>query len=183
MKRKFFYVSVSCLLMASCGRFVYSQNKPEPVEVPFRFERSSVLVQVKVNGKGPYNMLLDTGAEQSAIDVNTAKELELKLTPIGGGKAVATGKKENTLLLTKLPQIEIGNLTAAELLTVATDFSRISQRIGVSIHGVIGYNFLKNRVVQFDYPKSTVRFYSASPFVQTAEYRKSNGAALPLLCR
>ena len=164
MKTKFLYVFVACLFVSLCGRAAYSQGKPDVVEVPFTFERSSVIVAVKVNGNGSYNMLLDTGAEQSAVDLNTAKELGLKLTPIGAGKVVATGKKENTLFLTKLPQIEIGSLTAKDLLAVATDFSRISQRIGIPVNGVIGYNFLKKRVVQFDYLKRVVRFYSVSPF-------------------
>src|SRR5262245_5416795 len=151
-------------ILLSTLLFAYPQNRPQLVEVPFTFERGSVIVQVKVNDKGPYNMLLDTGAEQCAVDLPTAKELGLKLTPVGGGKIVGTGKKENTLFLTKLPQIEISTLTAKDLLAVATDFSKISQRVGIPVNGVIGYNFLKNRIVQLDYSKRLVRFYSVSPF-------------------
>jgi predicted aspartyl protease len=162
MNRKFVYVFVACLLARLCGSFAYSQNNSEVIEVPFTFERSSVIIPVQVNGKGPYNMLLDTGAEQSAVDLNTAKELGLKLNPIGGGKVVATGIKQNTLYLTKLSQIDVGGLKAKDILAVATDFSRISQRVGIPVHGVVGYNFLKHRVVQFDYPKHMVRFYSTS---------------------
>jgi predicted aspartyl protease len=157
VKRTFFLVLVACLFASLSSRLAYSQQKP--VEVPFTFERSSVIVQVKVNGKGPYGMLLDTGAEQSAVDLNTARELELKLTPIGGGKVVATGKKENTLFLTKLPQVEMYNLTAKDLLAVAIDFSKISQRIGSPVNGVLGYNFLKNRIVQFDYQKRVMQTF------------------------
>jgi len=179
MKRKSYYVFVACLLANLCGVLAYSQNKPEVVEVPFTFERSSVIVQVKVNGKGSYNMLLDTGAEQSAIDLNTAKELGLKLNPISGGKVVATGKKENTLFLTKLPQIEVGNLISKDILAVSTDFSRISRRIGIPVHGVVGYNFLKNRVVQFDYPKRMVRFYSTSPVPKSKQPNSASRMVLP----
>src|SRR5262249_13430446 len=141
------------------------------VEVPFTFEHSSVIVQVKVTGKASYNMLLDTGAEQSGIDLNTARELGLKLAPLGEGKAVATGKKENTntVFVTKLPQIEIASLKAKDLLAAAVDFSRISQRIGIPVHGVLGYNFLQGRIVQFDYGKRVVRFYSGSPFPKSKQ--------------
>jgi predicted aspartyl protease len=160
---------VACLLFSLCVPPAYSQRKPDVIEVPFTFERSSVIVPVKVNGKGPYNMLLDTGAEQSAVDLNTAKELALKLAPLGEGKTVGTGNKENSLFLTKLPQIELGTLTGKDLLAVATDFSKISQRIGIAVNGVLGYNFLKNRVVQFDYAKRVVRFYSVSPFAKSEQ--------------
>jgi len=179
MKRKFLYLFVACVCVSLCDRFACAQSKPEAVEVLFTFERSSVIIHVKVNGKGPYNMLLDTGAEQSAIDLNSARELGLKLEPLGGGKIVATGKKENTLFLTKLPQVEIATLTATDLLAVATDFSKISQRIGMPVNGVIGYNFLRNRVVQFDYPKRTARFYSVSPFSKSSQSNTANHMSLP----
>jgi predicted aspartyl protease len=147
--------------------------------VSFAFERSSVIIQVKVNGTGSYNMLLDTGAEQSAVDLNTAEELGLKLNPIGAGKVVGTGKKQNTLFLTKLSRMDVGNLKAYDLLAVATDFSKISQRIGIPIHGVVGYNFLKNRIVQFDYSKHVVRFYSSSPISKSQLPHSASRMVLP----
>ena len=179
MKRKLLDLFIACLFVVVSTHLADAQNKPEVVEVPFTFERSSVIVQVKVNGKGPYNMLLDTGAEQCGIDLNTASELSLKLTPVGSGKVVATGKKENSLFLTKLPQIQLGSLTAKDLLAVATDFSKISQRIGIPVHGVVGYNFLKSRIVQFDYPKHVARFYSVSPFAASRQANMPNRIVLP----
>ena len=177
MKRRFFFAA--CLFASLSSFFAYPQNKPEVVEVPFTFEHSSVIVQVKVNGKGPYNMLLDTGAEQSAVDLNTAKELGLKLTPIGGGKVVAAGKKENSLFLTSLPQIEVGSLEAKDLLAAATDFSKITQRVGIPVNGIVGYNFLKNRIVQFDYPKRVARFYTVSPFPKSVQPNTTGRMVLP----
>ena len=179
MNRRFLNVFVASLLASLCGSLAYSQNNPEVVEVPFAFERSSVIVEVKVNGKGSYNMLLDTGAEQSAIDLNMAKELGLKLNPIGGGKVVATGKKQNTLFLTKLSQIDVGKVQSKDILAVAIDFSRISQRIGIRVDGVVGYNFLKNRVVQFDYQKRVVRFYSTLSMPNSPVANTSNRMVLP----
>jgi predicted aspartyl protease len=179
VKRKFLSLLIVCLFMIVFTQLARPQTKPDAVEVPFKFERSSVVVQVKVNDKGPYNMLLDTGAEQCAVDLKTAKELELKLTPIGDGKVVATGKKENSIFLTKLPQIEIGSITGKDLLAAAVDFSKISQRIGTPVHGALGYNFLKNRIVQFDYPKRVVRFYSVSPLRTSKQPNTTSRMTIP----
>jgi len=178
VKRESLRLLVACLFVIVFTQLAHPQTKPE-VEVPFTFERSSVIVQVKVNGKGPYNMLLDTGAELCAVDLNIAKELDLKLTPISSGKIVATGKKENTLFLTKLPAIEITNLSAQDLEAVATDFSKITQRVGIPVAGVIGYNFLKNRIVQFDYGKRVVRFYSDSPLRTSKHANTTSRMTLP----
>lgn len=178
MRKQFCKVFASCLFAIFSSHLAYPQKNAEVIEVPFTFERSSVVVQVKVNGKGPYNMLLDTGAEQSAIDLNTAKELGLRLTPLSQGKVVATGNKENRVFLTTLPQVDLMVLTARNLLASATDFSKISQRIGIPIHGALGYNFLKNRIVQFDYPKRVARFYSVSP-VSKSQLSTTGPLSLP----
>jgi len=37
-----------------------SQNRSAPVEVPFEFVHNQIVVEVKIGGKGPYSMLLDT---------------------------------------------------------------------------------------------------------------------------
>ena len=177
MNKKLCCLFVICFVSLG-ARFSYSQNKSEVVEVPFTFERSSVIVQAKVNGKGPFNLLLDTGAEQSAIDLSTAREVGLKLTSLGGGKVVATGKEENEVFLTRLSELEVGGLEARNVVAAALDFSKISRRIGIPIHGVAGYNFLKNRIVQFDYAKRVARFYSTSPIPRSAQPNNSTRMVL-----
>jgi len=56
VKKKFLDLFVACLFVIVSTHLADAQNKPDVVEVPFTFERSSVIVQVKLNGKGPYNM-------------------------------------------------------------------------------------------------------------------------------
>src|ERR1700682_5704428 len=56
-------------------------NKPEPkkYEVPYRLTATQhVLVRAKINGKGPFNFILDTGAP--ALFVSTAIGKKLGLT-------------------------------------------------------------------------------------------------------
>jgi len=36
--------------------------------------------------------------------------------------------------------------------------------LGKPLHGALGYGVLQNRIVQFDYPKRIIRFYSTSPY-------------------
>ena len=72
----FLLITVSCL-----GQV---RGQQQPVEVPFEFFHNEIIVQVKVDGKGPFNMMLDTGTDPSAVDLTTAKELGLKLSSAGG---------------------------------------------------------------------------------------------------
>ena len=139
------------------------QASAQVVEVPFDFVRNEIIVQVKVNGKGPFNMMLDTGTDPSVIDLATAKELGLKLSSAGGH--VSGGGTDKTLAYeTKLPLVEAGGLNVKNVSAVALDLSKMSERLGKPLAGVLGHSLLNGRIVQIDYPNRVVRFYSRSPF-------------------
>lgn len=121
------------------------------------------MVQVKVDGKGPFNMLLDTGVDPSVIDLGTAREIGLKLASTGQ-QGSGGGTDTNLAYETKLPVLELGNLKASNIDALAVDMSKMSRALGKPLHGVLGYSLLKDRVVQIDYPKRVARFYSTSPF-------------------
>jgi predicted aspartyl protease len=149
-----------CLLLTA-------QAGGQVVEVPFDFVRNEIIVQVKVDGKGPFNMMLDTGTDPSVIDLATAKELGLKLSSAGG--PVSGGGTDKTLAYeTKLPLVETGGLTVKNVSAVALDLSKMSERLGKPLAGVLGHSLLNGRIVQIDYPNHVVRFYSKSPFSNTS---------------
>jgi predicted aspartyl protease len=147
----------------SCVALSQSSNNKPIAEVPFAFDHTSVIIQVKVNGKGPFNMVLDTGSDVATIDLATAKELGLNLKPTGQ-QATGGGSEKSQIFLTQIPQVEIGGLASKNVVAVAVDLSKSSQALGKPLHGVLGYSVLKTRIVQFDYPKRVIRFYSSSPY-------------------
>jgi len=155
----FFIVVVSAL-----GQ---TQGTNQTVEVPFEFLRNQIVIQVMVDGKGPFNMLLDTGTDPSAVDLRAANEIGLKVSS-SGHKATGTGTDVNLAYATKLPRVKIGSLEAKDIEAAAIDLTKISARMERPISGVLGQSFLKKRIVQIDYPKRVVRFYSTSPFSKTA---------------
>src|SRR5438046_1539656 len=62
------------------------QAKGEVFQVPYRLTATQhVLVRAKINGKGPFNFILDTGAP--ALFVSTAIGKKLNLTPNKDGWA------------------------------------------------------------------------------------------------
>jgi predicted aspartyl protease len=149
------------------------------VEVPFEFYRDSVVVQVKVNGKGPFDMLLDTGVNPSIINRHTAEAIGLKVSA-QGEQGSGSGREVNLAYETVLPRVELGGLSATNVQALAVDLSKMSQTFGKPLIGVLGYSLLKDRVVQFDYPKRVARFYSSSPYSQAgAGSDSSNRTTLP----
>src|SRR5262245_18320093 len=85
MKKSFIHILTWCVLitLGSFDVFAQARGNQQVIEVPFDLYRNEILLQVKVNGKGPFNMLLDTGTDPSAVDLATAK--------------VRTGKEESAM--------------------------------------------------------------------------------------
>ncbi len=154
---------VSILLLFGATGNAYAQSRSGPVEVPFEFVHNQIVVTVKIAGKGPYSMLIDTDTDSSAIDLATAKELGLGVdsrsyAATGGGTHVQTVQP------TRLPSVELGTILARDVVAGAIDLKKLSATLERPIHGVLGYSFLKDRIIQIDYPASKIRFFTESPY-------------------
>jgi predicted aspartyl protease len=151
------------LLLFGSAAIGYSQKRVAPIEVPFEFVANQIIVQVKIAGKGPYSMLVDTDTDPSAIDLATARELGLGLDsrrfPASGG-----GTEANLVQLTRLPTVELGGMIAKDVPAGAIDLTKLAAKLERPIHGVLGYSFLKDRIIQIDYPNSKIRFYTEFPY-------------------
>ncbi len=140
-----------------------AQSRSAPVEVPFEFVHNQIVVTVKIGGKGPYHMLVDTGSDPSAIDLATAKELGLGLDSRSYA-ATGAGSDTQTGQMTRLPSIELGTIVARDLVAGAIDLKKLSERLERPIQGVLGYTFLRDRIIQIDYAVSKLRFFLESPY-------------------
>jgi predicted aspartyl protease len=163
-------VLTSCLILAiaSICCFAQAKSKEQVIEIPFEFYKNEIILQVSVNGKGPFNMMLDTGTDPSGVAITTAKELGLKLHPLG--KEISGGGTDSNLgYYTQLPLIEVGGFSAKNVDALAIDLSKVSERLGKPLHGVIGHSVLNGRIVQIDYPNLVVRFLARSPSSKSTE--------------
>jgi predicted aspartyl protease len=150
--------SLVALPAVLCGQTVKA-----PVEVPFEFVHNQIVVQVKVNSKGPFAMLLDTDTDPSAIDSATARELGLAVGS-SGSRATGSGTEVNTVYPATLGTVELEGIIAKQVAATTIDLSRLSKRIGRPVQGVLGFSFLKDRIVQIDYENSRLRFYAQSQY-------------------
>src|SRR5579871_1060575 len=109
-----------------------------------------ILVSTFVNGQGPFQFALDTGASTTVVSTALAQDLGLAMTEFGammgaGGQVKASQAAVDTLA--------VGEARHENLAVVVSDFlAMLSQVIGETIEGVIGYNYLRNYLVTIDYP-------------------------------
>ena len=144
-------------------------------EVPFTFENGYVIVEAKIKGKEPAQVIISTGAEHSTIGGEMLQKY--KLQAYYTGVPPVTGHNDRTISYAKVPDVRIG--PAGEsldmILGLTGDYSRA---LGREIFGVLGQDFLKGRAVQFDFGKRVLRFLD-KPAAEALR-GKSGAAVFPM---
>lgn len=109
--------------------------------VGFQVKDRLIYAGGEVNGRGPITFLVDTGAAETLLMPATAKALRIKAGKFPGHKNVG---------FTTLDSVSLGS---AEVKKVPAIVHVIPQDKGkaVSYHGIIGYQFISNFVVSFNY--------------------------------
>jgi hypothetical protein len=153
--RAFLFLALAAALPSQAGRADDAPaQKPEakPITVPFELMRSRhMAVEVKINGKGPYRLIFDTGAPTNLINNKLAKETgvikkgdkgpALPLFGMGGIKMMDT-LEVGAAKLDKVP------VTVMDHPTVTA----ISKALG-PIDGIVGFPFFARYRTVVDYEK------------------------------
>lgn len=116
-------------------------------KLPFEFAGNHIYLPVKINDSETVWMMFDTGASQTFIDVDKAKELKLQ---------ISDGAIKNTTLKFQTFKVENQDLQLTRLGFGSND--------GHSIDGLLGYDFIKRFVVEIDYQKRIITFHSPANF-------------------
>src|SRR5438309_1623431 len=116
----------------------------KPGLVPYRLtDTHHTLVRVKINGKGPFNFIVDTGCPVFLIAEPVGKKIGLKTEK--GWAVLESLEMEGGLELTKVKA------------RVETPFQIEGMNgmglAGVELHGLMGYTVLARYKMDFDYTK------------------------------
>src|SRR4051812_39797700 len=131
----------------------------KPVSVPFELLKSGhMAVQVKVNGKGPFKLIFDTGAPMSLVNNKLAREADLLkgmpkplFAPFGSmGEA-------------KIKTLEIGGAKEHDVPAIVMDHptvEQISKILRTPIDGLVGFPFFARFKMTIDYQAKTMTLAS-----------------------
>jgi PDZ domain/Aspartyl protease len=147
------------LALALCPRPAGAEDNIEPkaVTVPFELLKTQhMTVQIKINGKGPYRLIFDTGAPVTLINNKVAKDAgvfpkDFKRPPFAffGSMGQFT-----------MQSLEVGDLKIEKVKTMVMDHptvAAISSALG-PIEGIVGFNFFAKYRMTLDYQAKTMTF-------------------------
>ena len=110
--------------------------------VPFTLFDNRMLIQVTLDGAGPFTMIVDTGSESLVITPSVAQRLGLALRAAGSTGGAGSGSSQ--LSLSRVESVGIGAMRFDNLAADVIDLSPIQHAIGFpKLDGVIGYSILR----------------------------------------
>lgn len=127
---------------------IYAQEAKKadakPVLVPYRLtDTNHTLVRIKINGKGPFNFIVDTGCPVLLIAEPVGKAAGLKTEK--GWAVLDKLELEGGLELTKVK-------ARVETPFQITGMNRMGLA-GIELHGLMGYTVLAKYKIDYDYTK------------------------------
>jgi hypothetical protein len=129
-----------------------------PKKVKFdTLKTQHIVVEVKVNGKGPYRLIFDTGAPAMLIDNHVAKDAGV-IDKNTKRPAFAPFGMMGTPM--KMKTFELGDLKAEDVDAIVMEHptvSAISQMFG-PIHGIVGFPFFARYRTTVDYQAKEMSF-------------------------
>jgi hypothetical protein len=125
--------------------------RTKEVSLPLHWFKRKPVVEVKINGRGPFRLYLDTGAQGSVLDQELADEL--KLPAVGEVRVSSPGGKGLPGKRVKLDQVELGDAVLSTVPAVAFDRTHLDAGKDTP-RGVLSAGIFPDFLVTLDYPGS-----------------------------
>jgi len=157
--RRFAFAVAVLLLPAVVPSQADESPKAEPVVVPFQLLKTRhMAVRIKINGKGPYRVIFDTGAPLSLINTRVAKDSGL--LPKTAAKAPSFLGIPIAMKQERIKVLEVGELRAKDVPVVVMDHPTVevmNQLLG-PIEGIVGFSLFARYRTTVDYQNREMTF-------------------------
>lgn len=154
-----------CNSSFSQDKFVI-EGKRKTDRINFKLINNLIIIPVEVNGV-TLSFLLDTGVSKPIIFnfLNISDTLKIKdtetiyLRGLGGGESVEALKSKNNIF-------KIGKAVKLnqDLFAVYNSNLNLAPRLGIAVHGIIGFDIFKDFIVEIKYASKYIRLTEPNSF-------------------
>ena len=147
-------------------------------KIPFQLHANLIVVPIKINDSDTLRFILDTGVSTTIItDPTTLQKQNLHFTR----QVKLAGAGEGTPLTASVAignTIRMGVMRAnfQNIVVLNEDALKLSEYVGVPIHGIFGYDIFNNFVVTIDFGERNIYLFEPGYY----KYRKWKGDKYPI---
>lgn len=147
--RTFFFITALCVAISAC-----QPGAPSRIDAPadsaagvVAFDlvgpgEAALVVPVHLNGAGPYQFVLDTGATLTCVQSSIVDSLDLPERPGRSGFGAGIGGS-GSVQIVAIDSLRLGQTTAHDLTACSLNLANLEQT-GIQVDGLLGLNFLRS---------------------------------------
>lgn len=125
-----------------------------------------IFVSVRLNGRGPFRFILDSGSDGHLIRPEVAKQLGLKSEGDEQGKGNGANSEEGWQ--THIASVQLGSLTLLNQEAAVLPFNQALNLFGTArVDGILGLPAFQQQVLKIDYDQRLLNFTPFDKFIYT----------------
>lgn len=174
--------NIICFILILTSKFLVAQNPygfelndgRKKVELSFRNESNLMIVPIKINGKGPFNFILDTGSESGMIFdkmiIGENNLVNARTIPV----FAPNGNKITDIWIASNIDVDISGVTGADqsMFVLQENFVDVDNVLGIEAHGILGSEIFNRFIVEVDYTKMKIWLSKPESFKVPRGYKK-----------
>ena len=142
------FFALGLVAFASAPQAAVSER---PEFTPFEPGHSDIVLAARLNGRGPFRFLLDTGSTHTAMSAETAEAIG---APVVAKAAMGSAAGSRETLVVHVKSLEVGSMRVSNLLASVIELAEIPG--GSTIDGVIGHDALGSLRYTIDFRQRRV---------------------------
>jgi hypothetical protein len=139
---------------------------------PFQLVNNHIYADVKINGKGPYTFIFDTGG-LNLVTPALAQQLGLTVKGDMDGRGAGTGTMKAGF--TKVSRVDLGQAAITDQSFMTMPLDSMANIEGMAMPGMIGFETFRRFVTRVDYGNRTITLIDPKDFDP-----KDAGTAVPI---
>jgi len=130
--------------------------------VPFSYVDNRMMVRCRLDGRGPFYMIVDTGAPDITITPETARQIGVAV--VANGTMTGAGNRQVRTGSATITRLSIGSIGLSDFSASVVDLSEIRTKLGFPrLDGVIGYPIFKRFSTFVNVDAGTISFAAMPP--------------------
>jgi predicted aspartyl protease len=123
---------------------------PPRTDVPFKLQNGVPVVEVRINDRGPYKVLLDTGAGAMRLSQRVVEEIGLEQTPVRYKSKAPTGSRA------EMAMVRVDRLELAGAVFEGFEAPVVGKLSYKGIDGVLGMEVFNGCTLALDFPAKKI---------------------------